>query len=159
MNEKYITQVLEETEGTVMKKLSQDFSRTEIEIPGALSKPDEFLLNLHFRLQSGTVPATSLNMNVENQEPTESRTQNDYRPEVDAPIYRSNWSHEFRPRGDILQRRNYRLFLTRDYPSLYTILLITWMDGLKRLCWYLQSTNQLISTRHSSIITESVQFL
>ena len=45
INEEYITQVSEQIEGRVTKKLSQEFSRTESRIMGALSKLDEFLLN------------------------------------------------------------------------------------------------------------------
>ena len=40
-----ISQVSEEIEGRVTKKLSKEFSWTESRILGALSKPDEFLLN------------------------------------------------------------------------------------------------------------------
>ena len=43
MTEEYITQVSEEVEMRVTKKLSQDFSRTESRILGALSKLDEFI--------------------------------------------------------------------------------------------------------------------
>ena len=45
MAEEYTTQVSEEIEGRVTKKLSKDFSPTESRILGALSKFDEFLLN------------------------------------------------------------------------------------------------------------------
>ena len=45
INEENITQVSEEIEGSVSKKLSQEFSRTESRVLGALSKLDEFLLN------------------------------------------------------------------------------------------------------------------
>ena len=38
----YISQVSEEIEGRVTKKLSKDFSRTESRILGALSKLDDF---------------------------------------------------------------------------------------------------------------------
>ena len=44
-NEEYITQVSEEIEARVSKKLSQEFSRTESRILGALTKLDEFLSN------------------------------------------------------------------------------------------------------------------
>ena len=59
-NEEYITQVSEEIESRVTKKLSQEFSRTECRILGALSKLDEFLLNQQiadaFRNRSGNIP-------------------------------------------------------------------------------------------------------
>ena len=59
INEEYITQVSEQIEGRVTKKLSQEFSRTESRFLGALSKLDEFLLNQQidaFRNRSGNIP-------------------------------------------------------------------------------------------------------
>ena len=41
----YITQVYEEIEGRVTKKLSHVFSRTENRILGALAQLDDFLMN------------------------------------------------------------------------------------------------------------------
>ena len=49
MGEVYITQVSEEITGSVTRKFSQEFSRTESRILGALSKLDEFLLNPQVR--------------------------------------------------------------------------------------------------------------
>ena len=82
MAEEYITQVSEEIEGRVTKKLSQDFSRTESRILGALSKVDEFLLNPQVRTCSVAVPGTSKNNNSENREPTGDRSLDDPCPEV-----------------------------------------------------------------------------
>ena len=65
INEEYITQVSEEIEGRVTKKMFQEFSRTESRILGALSQLDEFLLNPQIRTHSGTVPGTFRNTNVE----------------------------------------------------------------------------------------------
>ena len=65
-NEEYITQISEEIEGRVTKKLSQKLSRTESRILGALSKLDEFLLNQQVQMHSGTVPETFRNTNVDN---------------------------------------------------------------------------------------------
>ena len=59
--EDYIAPVSEEIDGRVIKKLSQEFSRTESCILGALSKLDEFLLNPQVRTFSGTVPGTFRN--------------------------------------------------------------------------------------------------
>ena len=42
MAQEYISQVSEEIEGRITKKLSNEFSRTESRIFGALSKLDEF---------------------------------------------------------------------------------------------------------------------
>ena len=45
LTQDYISQVSEEIEGRVTKKLSKEFSKTESSILGALSKLDQFLLN------------------------------------------------------------------------------------------------------------------
>ena len=81
--EEYIAQVSAEIEGRVTKKLSQEFSRTESRISGALSKLDNFLLNPQVRAFSGTVPGTFRNADVENQEPSGNRSQIDLFPEVE----------------------------------------------------------------------------
>ena len=82
INEEYITKVSEEIEGRVTRKLSQEFSRTESRILGALSKLDEFLLNQQIRTHSGTVPGTFRNTNVENQGTNEDDSQSDPHPEA-----------------------------------------------------------------------------
>ena len=78
----YISHVPEEIEGRVTKKLSKEFSRTESCILGALSKPDEFLLNAQVRTCSVAVPGTSRNSNSENRETTGDRSSDDPFPEV-----------------------------------------------------------------------------
>ena len=92
INEKYITQVSEEIEGRVIKKLSQEFSRTESRILGALSKLDEFLLNQQVRTHSETVPGTFRNTNVENQGTNEDDSQSDPHPEVGPSVCQSRHS-------------------------------------------------------------------
>ena len=92
INEEYITQVSEEIEGRVTKKLSQEFNRTESRILGALSKLDEFLLNPQIRTHSGTVPGTFWNTNVENHESNEDRSQDDAHPEVGPSVCQSRHS-------------------------------------------------------------------
>ena len=82
INEEFITQVSEENEGRVTKKLSQEFSRTESRILDGLSKLDEFLLNPQIRTDSGTVPGTFRNTNVENQGTNEDDSQSDSHPEA-----------------------------------------------------------------------------
>ena len=77
MAEEYITQVSAEIGGRVTKKISQNFSRTESCILGALSKIDEFLLNPQLRTCSVAVRGTSRNNNSENREPTGDRSLND----------------------------------------------------------------------------------
>ena len=97
ISEEYITQVSEEIEGRVTKKLSQEFSRTESRTLGALSKLDEFLLNPQIRTYSGTGPGTFRNTNVENQEPNEDRLQDDPHREVGPSIYQSSHSENSDP--------------------------------------------------------------
>ena len=54
--EDYITQVPEEIEEKVTKKLSQEFSRTENRILGALARLDDFLMNPLLQGHSGIAP-------------------------------------------------------------------------------------------------------
>ena len=82
INEEYITRLSEQIEGRVTKKLSQEFSRTESRILGALSKLDEFLSNQQIQTHSKTVPGTFRNTNVENQGTNEDDSQNDPHPEA-----------------------------------------------------------------------------
>ena len=65
LTQDYISQVSEEIEGRVTKKLSKEFSRTESRILGALSKLDELLLNPQVRTCSVAVPGTSRSSNLE----------------------------------------------------------------------------------------------
>ena len=83
LTQDYISQVSEEIEGRVTKKLSKEFSRTESRILGALSKLDEFLLNPQVRVCSVAVPGTSRSSNLENQGTNEDRPSDDPGPEVE----------------------------------------------------------------------------
>ena len=83
LTQDYISQVSEEIEGRVTKKLSKEFSRTESRILGALSKLDEFLLNPQVRTCSVAVPGTSGSSNLENQGTNEDRPSDDPGPEVE----------------------------------------------------------------------------
>ena len=96
INEEYITQVSEEIGGRVSKKLSQEISRTESRILGALSKLDDFLLNQQIRTHSETVPGTIRNTNVENQGTNEDDSQSDPQPE--AGIFRGQTTQNFGPK-------------------------------------------------------------
>ena len=88
LTQDYISQVSEEIEGRVTKKLSKEFSRTESRILGALSKLDEFLLNPQVRTCSVAVPGTSRSSNLENQGTNEDRPSDDPGPEVEfSPHY------------------------------------------------------------------------
>ena len=77
-----ISQVSEEIEGRVTKKLSKEFNKTESRILGALSKLDEFLLNPQVRTCSIAVQGTSGNAKSENRETHGDRSSNDLYPEV-----------------------------------------------------------------------------
>ena len=81
-HEDYITQVSEEIEGRVTKKLSQEFSRTENRILGALARLDNFLMNPLLQRHSGTTPETSRNVFSVNQGTNEDNSQNDPHPEA-----------------------------------------------------------------------------
>ena len=96
INEEYITQVSEEIEGRVSKKLSQEFSRTESRILGALTKLDEFLSNQQIHTHSETVPGTFRNTNVENQGTNEDDSQSDPHPE--AGIFRGQTTQNSGPK-------------------------------------------------------------
>ena len=80
--EDYITQVSEEIEGRVTKKLSQEFSRRENRILGALARPDGFLMNPLLQGHSGTTPETSRNVFSVNQGTNEDDSQSDPHPEA-----------------------------------------------------------------------------
>ena len=82
LTQDYISQVSEEIEGRVTKKLSKEFSKTESRILGALSKFDEFLVNPQVRTCSVAVPGTSRNTNSETRETTGDRSTDDSYPEV-----------------------------------------------------------------------------
>ena len=80
--EDYITQVSEEIEGRVTKKLSQEISRTENRILGALARLDDFLMNPLLQGHSGTTPETSRNVFSINQGTNEDDSQSDPHPEA-----------------------------------------------------------------------------
>ena len=82
IDEEDITQLSEEIEGRITKKLSQEFNRIESRISDALSKLDEFLLNQQITTHSETVPGTFRNTNVENQGTNEDNSQSDPHPEA-----------------------------------------------------------------------------
>ena len=95
INEEYITQVSEEIEGRITKKLSQEFNRIESRISDALSKLDEFLSNQQIQTHSKTVPGTFRNTNVENQGTNEDDSQSDPHPE--GGLFRSQTTQNSGP--------------------------------------------------------------
>ena len=80
--EDYITQVSEEIEGRVTKRLSKEFSRTENRILGALARLDDFLMNPLLPGHSGTTPEPTRNTSHNNQGTNEDCSQNDPHPEA-----------------------------------------------------------------------------
>ena len=77
-----ITQISEKIEGRVRKKFSQEFSRTENRILGALARLDDFLMNLLIQGRSGTAPETSRNALSTSQGTNEDDSQSDPHPEA-----------------------------------------------------------------------------
>ena len=93
--EDYITQVSEKIEDRVTKMLSQEFSRTEKRILGALSRLDVFLQNPPIQGYSGTAPETSRITLGANQGKNEYDSQCDLHPE--ATISQSQNTQNFDP--------------------------------------------------------------
>ena len=90
-----ITQVSEEIEARVTKKLSQEFSRTERCILGALPRLDGFLLNPLVQGHSRTAPETSRNEYDTNKGTNEDDSQSDPHPE--AGNFQSQTTRNFGP--------------------------------------------------------------
>ena len=119
INEEYITQVSEEIEGRITKKLSLKFNRMESRISDALSKLDEFLSNQQIQTHSKTVPGTFRNTNVENQGTNEDDSQSDPHPE--AGIFHGQTTQNSGPKecpdmvtGATAEIRQCRDMVTRD---------------------------------------------
>ena len=94
----YITQVSEEIEGRVTKRLSKEFSRTENRILGALARLDDFLMNPLIQDCSGNAPETSRNAFSTNQGTNEDDSQSDPHPE--AGLIHSQITQNFGPEDD-----------------------------------------------------------
>ena len=95
--EDYKTQVSQEIEGRVTKKLSKEFSRTENRILGALARLDDFLMNPLIQDHSGTAPETSGNEFSVNQGTNEEDSQSDPHPE--AGRFNNHMTHNSGPEG------------------------------------------------------------
>ena len=95
INEDYLTQLSEEIEGRITKKLSREFSWIESRISDALSKLDEVLSNQQIQTHSKTVPGTFRNTNVENQGTNEDDSQSDPHPE--GGLFRSQTTQNSGP--------------------------------------------------------------
>ena len=95
INEDYLTQLSEEIEGRITKKLSREFSRIESRISDTLSKLDEVLSNQQIQTYSETVPGTFRNTNMENQGTNEDDSQSDPHPE--GGLFRSQTTQNSGP--------------------------------------------------------------
>ena len=78
--EEYITQVSEEIEGRVTKKLSEEFIRTKKRIIGGLARLDDFLMNPQIQGRCGTAAETSRNAFSTSQRTNEDDSQSDPHP-------------------------------------------------------------------------------
>ena len=78
----YITQVSEEIEGRVTKRLSKEFSRTENCILGALTRLDDFLMHPLLQGHSVAAPEASQNPLSTSKGTNEDDSQNDPHPEA-----------------------------------------------------------------------------
>ena len=96
--EEYITQVSEEIEGRVTKRLSKEFSRTENRILGALARLDDFLMNPLLPGYSGATPEPTRSVLGNNQGTNEDDSQNDPHPE--AGLFHSQSARNAGPEDD-----------------------------------------------------------
>ena len=96
--EEYITQVSEEIEGRVTKRLSKEFSRTENRILGALARLDDFLMKPLLPGYSGATPEPTRSVLKNNQGTNEDDSQNDPHPE--AGLFHSQSARNAGPEED-----------------------------------------------------------
>ena len=96
--EDYTTQVSEEIEGRVTKKLSKEFSRTENCILSALARLDAFLMNPLIQGHSGITPEMSRNAFSKNQRTNEDDSQSD--PDPEAGIFGNQMTQNCGPEDD-----------------------------------------------------------
>ena len=80
--EDFITQVSEEIEGRVTKRLSKEFSRTENRILGAIARLDDFLMNPLLPGGSGATPEPTRNILNASQGTNGDDSQYDPHPEA-----------------------------------------------------------------------------
>ena len=113
LTQDYISQVSEEIEWRVTKKLSKEFSKTESRILGALSKLDEFLLNPQVRTCSVAVQGTSRNAISENRETHGDRSSDAPYPEVEYFLHHSGQLNS-------PETETHSHMVTENYPHIVT---------------------------------------
>ena len=96
--EEYITQVSEEIEGKVTKRLSKEFSRTENRILVALACLDDLPMNPLMQGHPGTTPEPSRNALSTSQGTNEDDSQNDPHPE--AGLFHGQMAQNSGPEDD-----------------------------------------------------------
>ena len=89
------TQVSEEIEGRVTKRLSKEFSRTENRILGALARLDDLLMNPLLPGRSGTTPEPTRNALNTSQGTNEDDSQND--PHLEAGLFHGQMTQNSGP--------------------------------------------------------------
>ena len=104
----YITQVSEEMEGKVTKRLSKEFSRTENRILGALARLDDFLMNPLQQGHSGATTELSRNALNISQGMNEDDSQNDPHPE--AGLFHGQMTQNSGPEDGHDNKENAELF-------------------------------------------------
>ena len=125
LTQDYISQVSEEIEGRVTKKLSKEFNKTETRILGALSKLDELLLNPQVRNCSVAAHGTSRNSNLENRETNGDRSLNDPDPEVGCfPHHSGQLNSPEAETNSHMVTEDYSHMVTGNYSHIYYILII-----------------------------------
>ena len=142
LTQEYISQISEEIEGRVTKRLSKEFSKTESRILGALSKLDEFLLNPQVRTCSVAVQGTSRNANSENRETHGDRSSDNPYPEVGYFPHHSGQLNS--PEAETNSH-----MVTETYPHnsrhFYKLLLA----NVQPVFWHANSTGQFIVIQKS----------
>ena len=93
--EDYITQLSEEIEGRVTKRLSEEFSRTKNSNIGALARLDDFHMNPLLQGRSGTTPEPSRDALSTSQGTNEDDSQNDPHPE--ASLFHGQMTQNYGP--------------------------------------------------------------
>ena len=113
LTQDYSSQVPEEIEGRVTKKLPKDFNTTESSILGALPKLEEFPLNPQVRTCSVAAHGTCRNSNSENRETHGDRSSND--PYLEVGYFRHHSGQLNSPEVESISHT-----VTETYPHLVT---------------------------------------
>ena len=128
INEDYLTQLSEEIEGRITKKLSREFSRIESRISDALSKLDEVLSNQQIQTYSETVPGTFRNTNVENQGTNEDNSQSDPHPE--GGLFRSQTTQNSGPEAG---HYNHNISAKKFFHKIFLVFFVHQQSGRRNL--------------------------